>query len=422
MGRWRWMWMVSLMSCAACQGLRTAAPYRPSDYPSGEPASGSSGHTVVTLTEEALRIHHGSIVIDGHNDLPGEVRGRGDSCFEKLDLAVPQPELQTDIERLRRGGVGAQFWSAYVPTSTIEEGGGLRYGLEQIDLIRRMVAYYPDVFEMAYTADDIERIRRSGKIASLVGVEGGHAIENALGALRMFYDLGVRYLTLTHTNTTDWADSATDEARHGGLSDFGEEVIREMNRLGMLVDISHISADAMRDVLRVSGAPIIASHSSAYAIAQHPRNVPDDVLRQMPANGGLIMVNFFSGFVDPEGAKVTQDMFDVLESFRKEYPDETERKAAWGKYREGHPIPRGTVETVVDHIDHIVEVAGIDHVGLGSDFDGVTRLPVQLDDVSYLPFLTQALLDRGYDEGAIRKILGGNLIRALRQAESVAGS
>ena len=369
------------------------------------------------------RIHNSAIVVDGHNDLPWRIREFHDSSFDKIDLTRPQPDLHTDIDRLRRGGVGAQFWSAYVPVSTMADGGAARYGLEQIDLIRRMVDRYPSVFEMALTADDIVRIHRSGKIASLIGLEGGHAIENSLGVLRTFYDLGVRYLTLTHSRTHDWCDSCTDAARHGGLSPFGEEVIREMNRLGMLVDISHISSEAMRDVLRVSRSPIIASHSSAFALAAHPRNVPDDVLRGVAENGGVIMVNFYPGFILQELAPEVGERANTIKAIRAKHLDNAAGKAAANEAVEAwecdHPKPRGTVKDVVDHIDHIVKVAGIDHVGLGSDYDGIPTVPEQLDDVAAFPNITQELLARGYSSGDIHKILGQNLIRAFREAGAV---
>jgi membrane dipeptidase len=376
----------------------------------------------VQLTEEALRVHRSAIIIDGHNDLPDKIRGKADSSFDKLDISQPQPELQTDIPRLLRGGVGAQFWAAYVPPGTAGTGGAARYALEQIDLIHRMVQRYPETFALAYSADDIRRIHAEGKIASLIGVEGGHAIENSLAVLRMFHALGVRYVTLTHADTHDWADSATDEPRHGGLAPFGEQVVREMNRLGMLADISHVSAETMRDVLRVSRAPVIASHSSAYALAPHPRNVPDDVLRLMAGNGGVVRVNFFSGFVEPEAAVLTQHAFEEMRELQSKYPDHGEFEKALQQWRSEHPIPRGTVHTVVDHIDHVVKVAGIDHVGLGSDFDGVTVLPEQLEDVSCYPYITQELLNRGYAEKDVRKILGENILRALQQAEDFARS
>ncbi len=373
-----------------------------------------------SLAQRAWRVHRSSIVFDGHNDLPGEIRTKSQSGFDIIDLAERQPSLHTDIPRLREGGVGAQFWSAYVPSSTMETGGAARYALEQIDLIKRMVARYPDAFEMAYTAEDVERIHRRGKIASLIGIEGGHAIENSLGALRMFYELGTRYMTLTHSKSLDWADSCTDEAKCGGLSPFGEEVVLEMNRLGMLVDISHVSADAMRDVLRVTRAPVIASHSSAYALAPHPRNVPDDVLRGVAANGGVVMVNFYPVFIAPEGAEFSAARTAARADLRARHADDAEFLAAYDAWQREHPEPTATLDTVVDHVDHIVKVAGVDHVGLGSDFDGVPSLPSGLEDVSRFPAITAELLRRGYSEDDIRKILGGNLLRALREAERVA--
>ena len=375
------------------------------------------------LDAEARRIHRAALLIDGHNDLPGEIRTKGGGSFDQLDIAQPQPQLQTDIPRLRAGGVGAQFWSAFVPPHLAQEGGAARYALEQIDLIHRMAARYADDFELAHTADDVERIRRAGKIAGLIGLEGGHAIESSLGVLRTFQRLGVRYVTLTHSDTHDWADSATDEPRHGGLSPFGEEVVREMNRLGMLVDISHVSAETMVDALRISTAPVIASHSSAYAVAQHPRNVPDDVLALIKENGGVVMVNFFSGFVHPEGARTMLKMFDVYREMRARYGDDEEKlRAAGREWREQNPYPDGDVALIVDHIDHVVRVAGIDHVGLGSDFDGVSRLPAGLKDVSGYPNITRELLKRGYSEAEIRKVLGENVLRALRAAEKTANS
>jgi membrane dipeptidase len=374
----------------------------------------------VKLTEEALRIHRSALVVDGHNDLPWQLRKKADSSFRIIDLRKPQKGLHTDIPRLRKGGVGAQFWSAWVPASTAKDKTAVRKTLEQIDVIHRMVATYPDTFEMAYTADDILRIHKEGKIASLIGVEGGHSIDNSLGVLRDYYRLGVRYMTLTHSDTIDWADSATDKPRHGGLTPFGEEVVREMNRLGMLVDISHVSPDTMKDALRVTRAPLIASHSSAYAVAAHPRNVPDDVLALVKKNGGVVMVNFYSGFVVPEGARAMQQMFAAARDLRKRYPDDKEYRAALDQWVKEHPFPAGSIHNVVDHIEHIIKKAGIDHVGLGSDFDGINRVPKQLEDVSYFPYITQELLNRGYKEGEIRKVLGGNFLRVFREAERVA--
>jgi membrane dipeptidase len=376
----------------------------------------------VKLTDEALRIHREALLIDGHNDLPWQFREKKDLSFRKIDLRQSQKKLglHTDIPRLIEGGVGAQFWSAYVPADTGKKGTAVRLTLEQIDVVKRMVAAYPDTFEMAYSAEDILRIRKKGKIASLIGVEGGHSIDNSLGVLRMLYALGVRYMTLTHSETLDWADSATDEPRHHGLTEFGEQVVREMNRLGMLVDISHVSAETMRHALRVSRAPVIASHSSAYAIAEHPRNVPDDVLRLIKKNEGVVLVNFYSGFIVPEGARQRRDMFQIARDLQKKYPDEREFRAALEQYRKEHPIPSGSVHHVVDHIEHIVKIAGVDCVGIGSDFDGINRVPNQLEDVSCFPYITQELLNRGYKKEDILKILGGNLLRVLRRAEEVA--
>ena len=368
--------------------------------------------------QQATEIRSRAFVVDGHNDLPWRYRMKFASNLDAFDLARRNEDGHTDIPRLREGGVGAQFFAAYVP-SEYEEGAA-RYALEQIDLIKRIAARYPD-FEIAYTADDVWRIVESDKIAALIAVEGGHTIENSLGVLRMFYELGVRYMTLTHASNTDWADAATDQPKHGGLNEFGEDVIREMNRLGMLVDISHISAEAMDDVLRVSEAPVIASHSGALAINDHPRNVPDPVLRQIAENGGVVMVNFYSGFVVPEAADIVRGMFDVMRDLNAKYGDDSAAlDSAWRAWAEENPIPRGTVSDLVDHIDHIVQVAGIDHVGLGSDFDGITVSPEGLEDVSTFPAITDELVRRGYSESEITRILGANVLRAMAEAESVA--
>jgi membrane dipeptidase len=372
----------------------------------------------VALTEEARRLHQACLVIDGHNDLPWQIYRRAGSALEQIDLAQSQPDFHTDIPRLRRGGLGAQFWAVYVPPS--REGSPACCALEQIDLIHRMVRRYPETFDAARCADDIERVSREGRIASLIGIEGGQTIEGSLAVLRMFFALGARYMTLTHGDTTDWCDSGTDESRHGGLTPFGGQVIHEMNRLGMLVDISHASMKAAQDVLRISRAPIIASHSSADAVARHPRNLTDDILERIARNKGLAMVNFYSGYVEPNAAEITRRMFDVARELRAKHPEEQDYRDAYQRWKAEHPIPRGTVHTVIDHIDHIVKVAGIDHVGLGADYDGVGTLPEQLEDVSCYPCITAGLLSRGYDEPSIRKILGGNLLRVMRLAEQVA--
>jgi membrane dipeptidase len=374
----------------------------------------------VVLSERAKALHASGFVFDGHNDLPWEVRTKAGASWDEADISKPQPRFHTDIARLRAGGVGAQFWSVYVPAETRHAGQSAQQVMEQIDLVKRMVKKYPDVFELADTADDVERIRKEGKIACLLGIEGGHAIENSLALLRNFRQLGVRYMTLTHGDTLDWADSATDAPTHGGLTPFGEEVVAEMNRLGMLVDISHVSPETMKDALRVTRAPVIASHSSARAVADHPRNVPDDVLRLVAANGGVVMVNFYSGFDVPGAAGIMTDWIDVRRALRMQFPDDARFKAASAKWWKEHPMPAGTIHDVVDHIDHVAKVAGVDHTGLGSDFDGVETLPKQLEDVSTYPLITQALIDRGYSDEDILKILGRNALRVLRAADQVA--
>jgi membrane dipeptidase len=372
---------------------------------------------IVKLSEEALTIHRDALLIDGHNDLPWQFRRQADLSFRRIDIARPQPLLHTDIERLRKGGVGAQFWAAYVDA---ESKTAVKETLEQIDVIHRIVKTYPDTFAMAYTADDIVRIRKEGKIASLIGVEGGHSIDNSLGVLRMLHALGARYMTLTHSDNLDWADSATDVPKHNGLTPFGESVVLEMNRLGMLVDISHVSANTMRHALKVSKAPVIASHSSAFALATHPRNVPDDVLKQVAQKGGVVMVNFYSGFITPEGARLLPEMMKAYRELKKSHPKAQEFKAAWSEWKRAHPMPTGSIHDVVDHIEHIIKVAGFDHVGIGSDFDGISTCPRQLEDVSCYPYITQELLNRGHARAAIHKILGGNVLRVMRSAESVA--
>jgi len=372
------------------------------------------------LLERARRIHADAPLFDGHNDLPWEIREKAQGDIGVMNPDGPLPRQHTDVPRLAQGGVGGVFWAAYVPVDRIAGGGAAAFALAQIGLIKRMAEQSP-ALEMAYTADDVERIHGEGRVASLIGIEGGHAIENSLDALRQFHELGARYMTLTHSSTIDWADAATDAARHGGLTRFGEEVVREMNRLGMLVDLSHVSPETMADAIRVSEAPVIFSHSSARALADHPRNVPDDVLRMLPENGGVVMINFYSGFVEPAAARQMRGMFEVERGFRDQHPDDPEAaRRAYAEWRRANPVPRGTVGTLADHVDHVVRVAGIDHVGLGSDFDGVTSLPEGMEDVSRFPWLTAELLRRGYSEADVRKVLGGNVLRVMRQAESVA--
>ncbi|HEV3048713.1 MAG TPA: dipeptidase, partial [Longimicrobium sp.] len=381
------------------------------------PAAAQDG----ALLERARRIHADAPLVDGHNDLPWEIREKAQGDLSVMDPNGALPEQHTDIPRLKAGGVGGVFWAAYVPVDRIAGGGSAAFALEQIGLIKRMTDASPEL-ELARTADDLVRIHRAGKVASLIGIEGGHAIENSLDALRQFHELGVRYMTLTHTSTIDWADAATDSARHGGLTRFGEEVVREMNRLGMLVDLSHVSDATMSDAIRVSQAPVIFSHSSARALAEHPRNVPDSILRMLPANGGIVMVNFFSGFVEPTAAEQARGMYAVQRRFREQYPNDPQAaQRAYDEWRRANPVPRGTTATLADHIDHVRRVAGIDHVGLGSDFDGVPFLPEGIRDVSDLPNITYELLRRGYSDADVLKILGGNFMRAFDEVERVAG-
>ena len=368
------------------------------------------------VSERAKKVHAEGFVFDGHNDLPWRLRQDGDVTFTTLDIARRLDSGQTDIPRAKEGGLKAQFWSVYIPSN---HPNPARTVTEQIDLVHRMVERYPDDLELALSADDVGRIVKAGKIASLIGIEGGVAIEDDLAQLRAFASLGARYMTLTHNVTLPWADAATDTKtpKNGGLSPFGERVVKEMNRLGMLVDISHVSPDTMADALRVSKAPVIASHSSAYALCPHPRNVPDDILKELPKNGGVVMVNFYSAFVLPAAMEHAKVITAAREELRKKYPDDAEYRKAFAAWRKEHPMPRGSVSTVADHIDHIVKVAGIDHVGIGSDFDGITAWPVGLEDASCYPRLTEELLNRGHSEQDVHKILGGNVLRACAAPE-----
>jgi len=375
----------------------------------------------VVISERAKKIHTSGYVWDGHNDLPWAARERNDVRFEKIDL-WNEPKLHTDIPRLRAGNVGAQFWSVFVPAKTRQAGTAFQTTMEQIECVNTMVKKYPDVFEIALTASDVERIQKSGKIASLMGVEGGHSIENSLGKLKELFSRGARYMTLTHGDTLDWADAATDKSQSDGLSPFGEEVVREMNRLGMLVDLSHVSPATMSDALNITKAPVIFSHSSALAIADHPRNVPDDILLRVKENGGLVMINFFSGFVVPESATNLKDMFGARRAIDKEFGSDTDAaKNAMLKWKAAHPTIPGDIAIVVEHIHHIAKTAGIDHVGLGGDFDGVDMLPKGLEDVSKYPSITELLLRKGYSESDIHKIMSGNMMRVLKACEAASG-
>jgi membrane dipeptidase len=365
---------------------------------------------------QAIRILRTVPFIDGHNDIPDAIRERGG--LDSVDFAVRQPKLMTDIPKLRAGHVGGQFWAAYVPVTTMDSGThAATYALEQIDLVHRLCTKYPRTLALAYTAADVERNFAAGKISCLIGIEGGHAIENSLGALRMFYTLGTRYMTLTHWRSLDWATASTDTARRG-LSPFGKQVVLEMNRLGMLVDLSHVNDQTMSDALHASRAPVIFSHSSARALANHPRNVPDSILKLVPANHGVVMVNFNPGFVS-EAVRVWGDTMNArLERLRAAGADSATRAdslKAWDAAG-----PHATLAQVADHIEHIREVAGVDCVGLGSDFDGITEVPVGLEDVSKFPDLIAELLRRGWTEADVKKVAGLNTLRVLRDAERVA--
>jgi membrane dipeptidase len=372
-------------------------------------------------------------LIDGHNDLPWEIRERFKSDVAAVNLIADtshlpveagQAALMTDIPRLRAGHVGAQFWSVWIPVST-QGFEAVQMTLEQIDLVKRMSAQYPSDFAMAYSAADIRRIHKSRKIASLIGIEGGHQINNSLAVLRQMYDAGARYMTLTHTTNTAWADSATDTPAHHGLTPFGVEVVKEMNRLGMLVDLSHVSPDTMRAALGASQAPIIFSHSSARALDDHPRNVPDDVLRAVAANGGVVMVNFAPPYVSAARNHWEADLAAERTRFNSPpyaglYIGQPERaKAALTEWQAQHPMPITTLVQVADHVEHIRQVAGIDHVGIGSDFDGIPDAPVGLEGVDRYPALLAELMRRGWSDADISKLAGENLLRALATAEQV---
>ena len=370
--------------------------------------------------QRARALHDKIPLIDGHNDLPWQYRKVAGNALSKIDIAQHQPGLHTDIPRLREGGVGGQFWSVYIP-QTLPKGEHVRATMEQIDVVYNMLRQWPDTFQLSLTADDVEAAFDSGKIGSLIGIEGGHSIDNSLGALRMFHRLGARYMTLTHFKNVDWADSCTDKPKVDGLSQFGREVVREMNRLGMLVDLSHVHADTMRAALDTSDAPIVFSHSSARAITGHPRNVPDDVLERVKENNGVVMVSFVPGFVSQQTYEhgLARDAEKARLEAQSDSSDESV-EAGLKAWDADNPEPRATVSDIADHIDRIREKAGINHIGIGSDYDGITSVPEGLEDVSKYPVLTAELLRREYSEEDILKILGGNILRLMRAVENAA--
>jgi membrane dipeptidase len=376
-------------------------------------------NTSPDAARDLLRRHP---IWDGHNDLPWTLRVVDEVDVDTTDLAGPVPAIQTDLPRLARGGVGTQFWSVFVPADLTGETA-VTTTLEQIDLVHELIRKYSGVLELALTADDVERINGQGKLASMIGAEGGHSIGSSLGTLRALYALGVRYMTLTHNRNLPWADSATDEPAAGGLTGFGREVVREMQRLGMLVDLSHVSPATMRDALDTAEGPVIFSHSSALALCDHPRNVPDEILARLPGNGGTCMVNFVPYFVSQACRDWEREFTDDLK--RRGLDVASERalgrlraeRAAW---EEQHPRPVATLAQVADHVEHVREVAGVDHVGIGSDFDGVDTLPEGLEDTSCYPALIAELLGRGWSEADCGKLARGNVLRSLRGAEATA--
>ncbi len=361
-------------------------------------------------------------ILDGHNDLPWTLRVADEVGLDTTDLAGPVTAIQTDWPRLARGGVGAQFWSVYVPAD-LEGETAVTTTLEQIDLVHELIRRYPDTLELALTAADVERITAAGKVASLIGAEGGHSIGCSLGTLRALYALGVRYMTLTHNRSLPWADSATDDPVSGGLSPFGREVVREMQRLGMLVDLSHVSPETMRDALDTAEGPVIFSHSSALAICDHPRNVPDEILARLPGNGGTCMVNFVPAFVSQACRDWERDFGEEMKRRGFDFasvPGRGQVRAERAAWMESHPRPAVTLREVANHVEHVREVAGVDHVGIGSDYDGVDWLPEGLEDVSCYPALIAELLGRGWSDEDCGKLASGNIVRTLRAAEETA--
>jgi len=415
MQRRKLAWLISV--AIACSSVAQAAT----------PATGKNDPALAARVAKVLA---DTPLIDGHNDLPWELRARGDVDLRvdhsKQDKAKPGPTpLMTDIPRMRAGGMGGQFWSVWIPASTTGPAA-VQMTMEEIDIVRSMVARYPDAFQMAYTADDIERIYREGRIASLIGIEGGHQINNSMAMLRQMYVLGARYMTLTHTSNTAWADSATADPEHNGLTPFGKAIVGEMNRLGMLVDLSHVSPDTMRQAIAASAAPVMFSHSNARALIDHPRGVPDDLLKLVAKNHGIVMVNFYPGYVSAARARWDADRAAETARFNAPpydglYIGQPERaKAAMAEWEKKHPAPTVTLGMVADHFEHIRKVAGVESIGIGSDFDGIPTTPEGLNAVDKYPALLIELARRGWTDAELSALAGGNLLRVVREAEAVA--
>jgi membrane dipeptidase len=394
--------------------------------------TGVSAATTASLAEDALNpdpklldraktLLEKAPLIDTHNDLPSMFLETKAGDLTSFDMSKVQPTLCADIPRLREGRIGAQYWSVFVESATQKSHTSLHEAMREFDVALRFIHNQPEL-EQACTADDIERVHKSGRIACLLGVEGGHMIENSPAALRIFYELGARYMTLTHWDNIDWADSGTDRPQIYGLTEFGEKVVKEMNRLGMFADLSHVSPDTMRDTLRVTRAPVIFSHSNAFAIDPHPRCVPDDILRLLPANGGVVHVNFIREFVSPLNPAYQEKRTAALKDLHAHLDTDEAIKKGIADWEKMNPPPRGTISDVADHIDHIRKVAGVDHVGIGADFDDVATdsMVLGLENVTRYPYLFAELLRRGYSDDDVLKIAGRNHLRAMRQMEKVA--
>ncbi|MFY9556343.1 MAG: dipeptidase [Blastocatellia bacterium] len=426
---------LSVFLCVSADDSRIAAAESDHPAPSERDASGARTRQETSdaaLRARAVKLHRQSIVIDTHNDITSPLVDEGFDLGMRGDDPNAKTKTHTDLRRMKAGGLGAEFFAVYVGKEFVgrkpEEGGGAaRRALDVIDVVHEQIRRHPETLETASTAADIRRIANNGKIAALMGIEGGHAIEDSLHALRMFYKLGVRYMTLTHTNTNNWADSEADlkdpkVKHHNGLTDFGRDVVREMNRIGMMVDISHVADKTFFDVIATTRAPVIASHSSARAIANHSRNMSDEMLKAMAKNGGVVMVNFYDGFLDPRKAELALRARSLEDELKQKYPGDPKRvQQELDQWRAANNPGKTPMSVLMDHIDHIAKVAGIDHVGIGSDFDGVplTGLPEGVEDISKLPNITYKLMKRGYSDGDIKKFLGENLLRVMSQVEHV---